>query len=308
MSQYIGKSISLISSKGIRYVGTLKDINGEEATVTLENVRPLGTEGRLKDPSKEVPAYDSVFPVVVFRGNDVIDLTVLEDPIATATAPSPVPAQSPSQSSTVQQQHIKGSYVETEPNPKQTKTPQTKSSINEGSKKEEEQNDEEDKRESSRPNQHQHDQHQHQRQRQRQRQREHQHQHQHSQHPQYPRRIANQSVQNHLEAFNSSVPEGDFDFEQSNAKFDQERSHDDSSTPSEDNLKKDFENLNIEKGYDKKKSFFDTISSSTTEVRPQKTSTFNNSRGRSRNGFRGRGRGRGGFRGRGSSNSTPSWA
>lgn len=54
-------------------------MNGEEATVTLKNVRPFGTEGRLGDPSKEIPPSEEVYPVVVFRGSDVQDLSVLED-------------------------------------------------------------------------------------------------------------------------------------------------------------------------------------------------------------------------------------
>ncbi|EGW30829.1 uncharacterized protein SPAPADRAFT_62696 [Spathaspora passalidarum NRRL Y-27907] len=84
MSQYIGKTISLISNKGLRYVGLLDNINAEEATVALNSVRLLGTEGRMAangTPNLEVPPGNDIYEYVVFRGSDVKDLSVLDTPI-----------------------------------------------------------------------------------------------------------------------------------------------------------------------------------------------------------------------------------
>lgn len=84
MSQYIGKTISLISNKNLRYVGILENINGEDATVSLKLVRPFGTEGRMAAQGlahMEVMPGADVYDFVVFRGTDVRDLTVLDEAI-----------------------------------------------------------------------------------------------------------------------------------------------------------------------------------------------------------------------------------
>ncbi|ODV78606.1 uncharacterized protein CANTADRAFT_6962 [Suhomyces tanzawaensis NRRL Y-17324] len=84
MSQYIGKTISLISNKGLRYVGLLESINADDATVALKSVRLFGTEGRMAqtgNPNLEVMPGSDVYDYVVFRGSDVKDLSVLDTPI-----------------------------------------------------------------------------------------------------------------------------------------------------------------------------------------------------------------------------------
>ncbi|OBA24068.1 hypothetical protein METBIDRAFT_36879 [Metschnikowia bicuspidata var. bicuspidata NRRL YB-4993] len=84
MSQYIGKTISLISNKGLRYVGVLDKISADDATVSLKSVRPFGTEGRMAEqglPSMEVMPSAEIYDYVVFRGSDVKDLNVLDTPI-----------------------------------------------------------------------------------------------------------------------------------------------------------------------------------------------------------------------------------
>lgn len=84
MSQYIGKTISLISNKNLRYVGILENINGEDATVSLKLVRPFGTEGRMAAQGlahMEVMPGADIYDFVVFRGTDVRDLTVLDEAI-----------------------------------------------------------------------------------------------------------------------------------------------------------------------------------------------------------------------------------
>ncbi|KUI67688.1 Protein sum2 [Cytospora mali] len=92
MSDFLGARISLISKSDIRYVGTLFEINSNESTVSLENVRSHGTEGRKGDPSEEVSASDQVYDFIVFRGSDVKDLRIEEGPSAPKeNQPPPMP-------------------------------------------------------------------------------------------------------------------------------------------------------------------------------------------------------------------------
>ena len=83
MSQYIGKTISLISNKA-SLCWSLENINADDATVALKSVRLFGTEGRMAamgQPNLEVPPGVDVYDYVVFRGSDVKDLSVLDTPI-----------------------------------------------------------------------------------------------------------------------------------------------------------------------------------------------------------------------------------
>jgi hypothetical protein len=74
-----------------RYVGTLHEINSETSTVALENVISFGTEGRKGNPDEEIPASDSVYEYIVFRGSDVKDLRIEEAPVAKENKPPQVP-------------------------------------------------------------------------------------------------------------------------------------------------------------------------------------------------------------------------
>lgn len=78
MSQYIGKTISLISVTDNRYVGLLEEIDSEKGTVTLGNVRCFGTEGRKNWGPEEIFPNPTIYQSVQFNGNDVKDLSILE--------------------------------------------------------------------------------------------------------------------------------------------------------------------------------------------------------------------------------------
>lgn len=81
---YLGSKISLISKSEIRYEGILVDVNPQESTITFEQVRFFGTEGRR--PGDEIAPMDRVFDCVVFRSADIKDLQVYETPAAAAPA------------------------------------------------------------------------------------------------------------------------------------------------------------------------------------------------------------------------------
>ncbi|RDL38218.1 Sm-like ribonucleoprotein [Venustampulla echinocandica] len=91
MSEFLGARISLVSRSDIRYVGTLHEIDSEKSTVALENVTSFGTEGRKGNPDEEIPASDSVYEYIVFRGSDVKDLRIEQPPAPTETKPPQVP-------------------------------------------------------------------------------------------------------------------------------------------------------------------------------------------------------------------------
>ncbi|KAK3371815.1 Scd6-like Sm domain-containing protein [Lasiosphaeria ovina] len=91
MSKFLGSRISLISRSDIRYVGTLHQINSEDSTVSLENVRSFGTEGRRINPDDEVAPSDQFYEYIVFRGTDVKDLRVEEGPSSAKEEPPAMP-------------------------------------------------------------------------------------------------------------------------------------------------------------------------------------------------------------------------
>ncbi|KXX82315.1 Protein sum2 [Madurella mycetomatis] len=91
MSEFLGSRISLISRSDIRYVGTLHSINSDDSTVSLENVRSFGTEGRKGNPDEEVPPSVDLYEYIVFRGTDVKDLRIEEGPTAKETKPPAMP-------------------------------------------------------------------------------------------------------------------------------------------------------------------------------------------------------------------------
>lgn len=77
MSQYVGKSISLVDTQNVRYIGVLSSISAETSTLVLENVTVYGTESRASGPDK-VPEEAEPRARLEFKGSDVRDLQVLE--------------------------------------------------------------------------------------------------------------------------------------------------------------------------------------------------------------------------------------
>lgn len=97
MSQYIGKTISLVSNSNIRYVGVLHEINSEQSTVSLKQVRSYGTEGR-RQGVDEIPPSDGVYEFIIFRGSDVKDLKIAENappPVNNFQDPAIIQSQAP---------------------------------------------------------------------------------------------------------------------------------------------------------------------------------------------------------------------
>ena len=79
MAQFIGKTITLNSNSENRYVGILHEINAQDSTVSLRHVRSYGSEGR-RNGINEFPPSDRVFEYIVFRGSDVKDLKISDEP------------------------------------------------------------------------------------------------------------------------------------------------------------------------------------------------------------------------------------
>lgn len=105
LDSLIGCKISLISHQDIRYDGTLFSINQAASSIVLKDVKAFGTEDRITDKSKTIPASSQTIPFVTFPGQEIKDLYVHESqnppspapaaPVVAAAAPTPVVAPAP---------------------------------------------------------------------------------------------------------------------------------------------------------------------------------------------------------------------
>lgn len=297
MSQYIGKTISLVSVTENRYVGLLEGIDSEKGTVTLGDVRCFGTEGRKGWGPEEIYPNATVYRSVKFNGNEVKDLSILDmklEEVQPVMAPQPQPNQFPNQvPAAVAGYGVYAPASNTNGNAPGVEQPSQQTSSPAPS--------------TATIQQQQVQQQQVQQQQVQQQQQQNQQQNQQQIPPQQvlaapavgsgtpstqraPAEVT-QSVQN--------LPE--FDFQSNNAKF---------APPSAANATSDA-------FYNKKSSFFDSISTSTevnTNMRWQEEKVMNmdtfgqasaRPRFAGRGGRRGRGGGRGGFRGRGNYRGKP---
>ena len=94
MSEYKGKTIALISQADIRYVGSLEDIDADKGTISLANVRCLGTEDRILDPAKILYPSPEVYEHFQLTGSSVKTLNILDIPVE-QVQPVPVPRVTP---------------------------------------------------------------------------------------------------------------------------------------------------------------------------------------------------------------------
>ncbi|CCK68538.1 Scd6p KNAG_0B00910 [Huiozyma naganishii CBS 8797] len=119
MSQYIGKTISLISVTDNRYVGLLENIDSEKGTVTLRSVRCFGSEGRKNWGPEEIYPNPAVYDSVQFNGNDVKDLSILEVRLEDVQ-----PVLPPQMQQQQQQQHVAPPVSESQQQQQQLQQPQ----------------------------------------------------------------------------------------------------------------------------------------------------------------------------------------
>ena len=77
-----GSRIKLISKAHIRYEGKLSKVDPVANTVTLDEVRMFGTEGRETNGQQQIPgAPDKVYAQIVFKGSDIAQLSVVKQPL-----------------------------------------------------------------------------------------------------------------------------------------------------------------------------------------------------------------------------------
>ncbi|KAI0665235.1 Scd6-like Sm domain-containing protein [Cubamyces menziesii] len=74
---FIGKPISLISHSDVRYRGILAGIDPVASTIQLSNVYSMGTESR-RPPDQYIPPVQEPYTYIIFRASEVKDLAVDE--------------------------------------------------------------------------------------------------------------------------------------------------------------------------------------------------------------------------------------
>lgn len=252
MSQYIGKTISLISITDNRYVGLLESIDSEKGIVTLNKVRCFGTEGRKNWTAHEILPNPTIYDTVTFNGNDVKDLNILDCHIDEIH-----PVLPPMMPSQVQQQYQHNQSVPTSELPKEVPAAMTGYGVY---------SPEGDNKNPVRVHE--------------------------------PQKQRKKSLKQHKTSQKPSVSLEEFDFESNNARLNKNSSNEQGDNSQMTKKSSD------EIFYDKKSSFFDTISTSTEtntnmkwhEERQLNLDTFGQTTARFSGNWNGRGRGRGGHR------------
>ncbi|XP_030750438.1 protein LSM14 homolog B isoform X3 [Sitophilus oryzae] len=74
----LGSKISLVSKADIRYEGRLFTVDPQECTIALASVRSFGTEDR--ETPCPIPAQNQVYEYILFRGSDIKDIRIVENP------------------------------------------------------------------------------------------------------------------------------------------------------------------------------------------------------------------------------------
>ncbi|KAG7087783.1 hypothetical protein E1B28_013724 [Marasmius oreades] len=120
---FIGKPISLISHSDVRYRGILAGIDPAASTIQLSKVYSMGTETR-RPPNDFIPPVQDPYEYIIFRASEVKDLSVDEpamvrsvhdDPAvigAGSAQPQPQPSQQAAYSSFVGGQVSASTYVQ----------------------------------------------------------------------------------------------------------------------------------------------------------------------------------------------------
>ena len=78
-STIIGSYLSIITKAQSRYEGTLVEVDKVKKTMSLKNVRNMGTEGR-RDGENELPATDAILGQVKFRVDLIKTFEIIEKP------------------------------------------------------------------------------------------------------------------------------------------------------------------------------------------------------------------------------------
>ena len=82
--EIIGKTLAIITKQQSKYQGTLVDFDTVKKTMTLKDVKQLGTEGR-RNGVNEIPAKDGIvsqikFKVELIQEFDIVQEQQEEDP------------------------------------------------------------------------------------------------------------------------------------------------------------------------------------------------------------------------------------
>lgn len=79
LDSVLGGKFSIISKSGVRYVGSLLGIEGEQKTLSFEKVVSFGSEGRIGN-GRDIPPSNNVFDFIIFKAEEIAHLKLIEPP------------------------------------------------------------------------------------------------------------------------------------------------------------------------------------------------------------------------------------